>query len=102
MSWVLIHTLAHGSATLLSYSVHTLDIRSTSSTNQAPRMAVGQREYGSAIKSLVVNHWTVDQGGSICGPDSKLQELSRPRHKISSFLYLMVMIEKNRYKGQNV
>lgn len=33
--------------------------------------------YGSAMKGSALIHGTVDQGGSICGPEKKLQGLAK-------------------------
>ena len=62
-------------ATIILYEA--LDTRSNSSTNQTPRVNVARRWYGSAMEFPAMTHGTVDQGGSICGPEKKLQGLAK-------------------------
>ena len=47
----------------------TLDTNSTQRTNQAPRVNLDRRKYGSAMQIPGTTHGTVDHGGSQCGPE---------------------------------
>jgi hypothetical protein len=71
-------------ATLLSHSDETLDTRSTGRTNQLTRVNVDRRWYGSAMKIPAMTHGTLDQGGSICGPEKKLQDFATVQTRATS------------------
>jgi hypothetical protein len=55
----------------------TLDTNSTQRTNQTPRLNLDRRRYGSAIQILATTHGTVDQGGSIYGPEKNLEGFAK-------------------------
>jgi hypothetical protein len=64
-------------AMLLSHSNETPDRKSTSRTNQTPRLNLDRRRYGSAMQIPAMPHGTVDQEGSICVPEKKLEEFAK-------------------------
>ena len=77
-------------ATLLSHSDVTLDTRSTSRINQITRMNGDGRWYGCAM-----THETVDQGGSICGLEKKLNGFAKAQARSTSPNLMAVSVRWN-------
>jgi hypothetical protein len=55
----------------------TLGTNSTRRTNQTPRANLDRRRYGSAMQVPATTHETVDQGGSIYGPEKKVEGFAK-------------------------
>ena len=62
----------------------TLDTNSTRRTNQMPCANVDRRRYGSAMQIPATTHGIVDQGGSICGPEKRLEAFAKVQTRSTS------------------